>query len=357
LASKRLAFHAISAVAVKFIIVSLLISFPASAWMTPDAIRENDVKIIELTNKEREKIDLERLTENSWLDQAAYGKAQDMLARQYFAHQSDEGWELDHWVKGAGYNFSIAGENLAMGFTTPEKTVQAWVASPTHYANIKEKNFKDIGVATVNGPYNEINTNMTVQYFGRLKTTANQTPALSVAPVKNSLLSEKTEIIIASTPEKETKVLAVKAELPVETEKATVQVREKEIALEKTASNTWEAATLIYEKEEKKIKDPIVPASITIEKTSGVAETADIDWKDITPKEISKNDQYQIYKDNPSGLMALVSGIGSWYLYLLLALATISLLLAIIVEIKKQHPHLILKSIIFIALISSFLIF
>ena len=40
----------------------------------------------------------------------------------------------------------ILGENLAGGQTTPQKVVEAWMDSPTHRANILNKNFRELGV-------------------------------------------------------------------------------------------------------------------------------------------------------------------------------------------------------------------
>jgi uncharacterized protein YkwD len=46
------------------------------------------------------------------------------------------------------YNYSYAGENLAMGFGKDEKAQNlAWKNSPTHYANIVKPKFTEVGIA------------------------------------------------------------------------------------------------------------------------------------------------------------------------------------------------------------------
>jgi len=50
-----------------------------------------------------------------------------------------------------GYKSSFIGENNAWNYRTLAETVSAWVNSPTHFANIKNKNFSDFGVAYYDG--------------------------------------------------------------------------------------------------------------------------------------------------------------------------------------------------------------
>ena len=42
---------------------------------------------------------------------------------------------------------SVAAENLARGYTSPDRLVAAWMASPGHRANILDRRLKRIGVA------------------------------------------------------------------------------------------------------------------------------------------------------------------------------------------------------------------
>ncbi len=48
--------------------------------------------------------------------------------------------------KEAGYESGLAGENIGWGYATPEAVCQAWKNSPTHYKNIMDPRFTQIGI-------------------------------------------------------------------------------------------------------------------------------------------------------------------------------------------------------------------
>ena len=67
---------------------------------------------------------------------AAYAKAHHMLENQYWDHYAQDGTTPWSFIKQTDYKYVYAGENLAKGFKTSEGVHQAWMASPTHRANI-----------------------------------------------------------------------------------------------------------------------------------------------------------------------------------------------------------------------------
>lgn len=123
-------------------------------------------KVIDGTNKEREKLGLPDLVPNELLNQAAEAKAKDMFARQYWAHYSPEGTSPWEFIKGAHYTYYVAGENLARDFLQTDDMVKAWMNSPTHRENIVNPKYHDIGIAVVNGTLNGTETTLVVQMFG-----------------------------------------------------------------------------------------------------------------------------------------------------------------------------------------------
>lgn len=176
---KRLAFHAASAVVIKLALIGFIYLLPISAWLAPDVISAQGAKIIELTNQLRQRLGVNSLTENRLLDLAADRKAEDMVIKQYFAHTSPEGRGLAYWLKQTSYKYAVAGENLAMGFSEPQDIVDAWVKSPTHYKNLIDKDFKQIGVGMSAGTYLDTETTFVAQYFG-----APRTDTVPAEPVK-----------------------------------------------------------------------------------------------------------------------------------------------------------------------------
>lgn len=69
-------------------------------------------------------------------------------------------------MKGAGYKYSVAGENLARDFADTPSMMDAWMASPTHKANIVNPKYKEIGIAVINCSLLGSDTALVVQMFG-----------------------------------------------------------------------------------------------------------------------------------------------------------------------------------------------
>jgi len=124
------------------------------------------LQIINLTNKEREKSALSPLSLNQQLTQAANAKAADMFDSDYWAHNSPGGKTPWSFISAAGYKYVFAGENLARDFNDAGSVVNAWMDSPSHRSNLLDKNFKEIGVAVVNGKFSGRESTLVVQMFG-----------------------------------------------------------------------------------------------------------------------------------------------------------------------------------------------
>ncbi|MFA5387390.1 MAG: CAP domain-containing protein [Candidatus Paceibacterota bacterium] len=122
--------------------------------------------LINLTNQERKYFGLQDLKSNPLLDQAAALKAQDMLNFDYFSHNSPRGKTPWYWIKLAGYDYQKAGENLAIGFVDGEEVVQAWKESPSHFANIINSGYEEMGIGIATGDYQGQEITVVVQMFG-----------------------------------------------------------------------------------------------------------------------------------------------------------------------------------------------
>ncbi|WKZ30800.1 MAG: CAP domain-containing protein [Candidatus Dojkabacteria bacterium] len=133
--------------------------------------------LISLTNAERQNLGLTTLTTDSRLTNAAYAKANDMLTKDYWNHFGPNGETPWQFITSAGYTYVYAGENLAKGFSTSEGVHQAWMASPTHRANIVNGNYRDIGIAVVEGELLGEQTTLVVQMFGAQSGSTTSTPS------------------------------------------------------------------------------------------------------------------------------------------------------------------------------------
>lgn len=139
------------------------------------------VNIISLTNESRQSQGLSELTENSLLDTAAQSKADDMLTKGYFSHNTPDGKTPWDFITTAGYNYITAGENLAVNFSEAENVEVAWMNSPGHRANILNKNYQEIGIGISQGQYQGHSAIFVVQMFGTL---AHEKIALNDVPTK-----------------------------------------------------------------------------------------------------------------------------------------------------------------------------
>jgi len=131
--------------------------------------RTSNIETSELladTNEQRAAENLGELTVNDQLSQAAFLKAQDMFANNYWAHTSPAGVEPWKWLGDAGYNYSVAGENLAKNYPNADATVAAWMNSPTHRENIMNGSYVDVGFAVVDGTLDGKATTLVVAYYG-----------------------------------------------------------------------------------------------------------------------------------------------------------------------------------------------
>jgi uncharacterized protein YkwD len=125
--------------------IAMLSCFPASAARETLTVEQ----VLMQANEDRAQFGLPALKLDHTLNLAAFAKAEDMLAKEYFAHVSPEGVRPWEWFKALGYNYSFAGENLAIGFEDSEDLEQSWMDSPKHRANLLSENYRDMGVAIV----------------------------------------------------------------------------------------------------------------------------------------------------------------------------------------------------------------
>lgn len=165
-------------VTVKIFTIAALSFGPVMPAISSAITEEN---IVSLTNVSRVSAGLPELKANSLLSRSAQLKAEDMLAKGYFSHNSPDGRTPWEFIESTGYGYIHAGENLAVNFTEAEEVESAWMNSPGHKANILNKAFEEIGIGIAQGAYQGKNAIFVVQMFG---TQAAQKITLSEEPTK-----------------------------------------------------------------------------------------------------------------------------------------------------------------------------
>lgn len=104
------------------------------------------------------------LEHDEYLTEAARCHALDMAENQFFSHDGSDGHDEVERADEAGYESDYVGENLAMGQSTPNDAVEAWLESPGHCENIMHRAYRDTGTA-----YIEVGgTSYWIQKYGRV---------------------------------------------------------------------------------------------------------------------------------------------------------------------------------------------
>lgn len=149
--------------------------------------------LLDFINSERKKAGLSPLVFNPFLEKSAFLKAKDMIEKDYFSHYSPTGLSPWYWFKLAGYEYKIAGENLAIGFLETKEVHEALMNSPSHRQNILNPAFKEIGISVLEGEFNGENVYLVVQHFGtpprKLKVQKSTFPEISTSTPETSTLS------------------------------------------------------------------------------------------------------------------------------------------------------------------------
>lgn len=110
-------------------------------------------RVVVLVNIERQKVGHLPLVNDQLLDKGATAKAEDMSTKNYFGHTSPTYGSPFTMMNSFGVQYQAAGENIALGYKTPEQVLTGWMNSPGHRANILSTKFGKIGVGFAKGNY------------------------------------------------------------------------------------------------------------------------------------------------------------------------------------------------------------
>lgn len=135
--------------------------------LSTSAVWRTDVKwqdkMVSSINHDRIKHDISPLTEDPVLCLIAKARAEDMMEKDYFAHNSPDGKTPWAFYDEQNYDYIYAGENLALGFITPWGAHRALMQSPGHRRNILFEGYTQVGVYVTRWDGNIL----VVEEFGR----------------------------------------------------------------------------------------------------------------------------------------------------------------------------------------------
>lgn len=116
---------------------------------TPSAA---EAEVVRLVNLERTAEGCPALTVSPVLVQVARAHSQEMSQPGGFRHNSPDGRTPFQRLKAAGYQYSIATENIAAGQPNAAAVVAAWTSDGESKANMLDCRLTQIGVGVVNRP-------------------------------------------------------------------------------------------------------------------------------------------------------------------------------------------------------------
>lgn len=111
---------------------------------------QSEITILELLNKEREKVGAPLLTIDPNITQVARSHSRDMFERKYFSHISPEGKDAGDRLQAGGVEYEVAGENLAYA-PDVETAHNGLMNSEGHRKNILDPQFHHIGIGVIDG--------------------------------------------------------------------------------------------------------------------------------------------------------------------------------------------------------------
>jgi uncharacterized protein YkwD len=124
-------------------------------------------EVIKAVNEERTVYNLPTLDVDVRLQEAAQNKANHLLDKDYFDHFSPAGVTPWDFILSVGFDYRLAGENLALNYTDPDEVTQAWMASGSHRRNILNSHFDKVGVGVAEGEIKGKSAIVTVLMLGK----------------------------------------------------------------------------------------------------------------------------------------------------------------------------------------------
>ena len=121
-----------------------------------------EAELLRLHNEVRAEQGVEELCVQENLMVAAQGHAEDMIERDFYAHETPEGLTPGDRITRAGYPFATYGENnnrVSGGYSGEpgrdelRDAFESWMESPPHRANLLDPDFREVGIGLSTGQY------------------------------------------------------------------------------------------------------------------------------------------------------------------------------------------------------------
>lgn len=133
------------------IILLLFAVLPTMACTVPPNYIELARQIMLQINQERARFHLPEFRMSSQLTKVAQAHAFDDANHNRLSHIGTSGSSLGARALRNGYDFRFITENVALGYSTHEQVLRAWLQSSSHRKNILDGRTNELGVAVALG--------------------------------------------------------------------------------------------------------------------------------------------------------------------------------------------------------------
>ncbi len=354
--TKRAVFYAGFFLSLKALVFLFALLIPSVVFVMPDVLAEEEEKLRLLTNALRQEQGIAPLSPLSTLHVSSRQKAVDMANLQYFGHISPQDSQLGNFLKEAGYNYTVAGENLAMGFTSAEEIFSAWMKSPSHYANLVDPEFTQFGVSIENGYFDNLSTVYVAQHFGTPKTNLftsfplienkNSVPtstpdplsssAVAVAPV-NSVQIQRKNSFVDWKEQGEMSYFMAQVSIEGKVEKAVVNIGPYFIPLQHQEGGLY-LGELSINKPINSFFQPVVEPSLQVIDENNQVHYFTLSWKSVKIVSPTPLEKYREAKQS-GGIVSTLFDFSKGVYIFFIGLFSLALLVSIVVQVRRQHHH------------------
>ncbi|MDO8425687.1 MAG: CAP domain-containing protein [bacterium] len=339
---KRARQYAGAFVAMKLIVVIAILTAPSSLFMSERSFAALEADLIARTNAERVAHGHAAVAPDVQLEQAATSRAVDLGTFGYFSHVGPNGQEFRDFLAAARYPFAAAGENLAMGFSDAQAITEAWMASPTHRANILADDYVDIGVGAARGTFGGRPVVYIAQHLGRRSDT------VAAAPVASFLDRERSVADWAAVPGGT--MITVTASSHVFVESMTAQAYDAMIPLVVRDDGAYVGSALLSRSPNELFRVQLLP--VITARIGGTEHMEPVAWSSVYVPRQSLRERFAA---GSSALTAvrpelfraarIVFGIG------LIAFAIV-LIASIVTQTHRRHPHIFGRAAVLVILLA-----
>jgi uncharacterized protein YkwD len=128
---------------------------------TQVSLSNAEKEMLDLHNRTRADRNLPKLCVHPALQRAAEAHSKDMIRRDYFSHDTKgQREDFAQRIKRYGYNYRVAGENIAWGAGSAGSPRQIfsegrynWMDSSGHRRNILDGRFREVGIGAYTGDF------------------------------------------------------------------------------------------------------------------------------------------------------------------------------------------------------------